>query len=67
MATTYEKARQDFFMLEPGQQSIISMPPKKLKQFRDSIYKLSKRYSSYDMKFKTKLITEKKLQICRVK
>ena len=62
----YEKARKQFFILEPGQEIIVNMEPKELVKFRDSIYKLSRRYRAYGKLYKTKLLSPEKLQIWRI-
>lgn len=67
MATTYEKARLEFFNLKKDQSIVITGNKKQLTKFRDSIYKLSGRYREYGRMFKTKLLTDKKLQIWRIK
>jgi hypothetical protein len=67
MAKVYENARLKFFTLEPDASIVITGKPKELVKFRDSIYKLSKRYKAYGKLYKTKLLTPKKLQIWRIK
>lgn len=64
---TYQEARKEFFSLEPDQSIVITLPRRQAIKFRDSIYKLSKRYKAYDKLFRTKFINPKKLQIWRIK
>lgn len=65
--STYSEARKQFFMLEQGQNIVIKMKPKELAKFRDSIYKLTKRYKAYDKFYKTRFLNTKQLQIWRIK
>ena len=67
MATVYQKARQQFFNLEPEQSIMVVMPSGELMKFRDSIYKLTKRYKAYNKMYKTRLINPNKLKIWRIK
>ena len=67
MTTVYQNARKEFFNLEPGQTVTIKGTREELIKFRDSIYKLARRYREYDKLYKMKFLKDKQLQICRIK
>jgi hypothetical protein len=67
MTTVYQNARKEFFNLEPGQTVVIKGTREELEKFRDSIYKLARRYRAYDKLYKMKFLKDKQLQICRIK
>jgi hypothetical protein len=63
----YEWARREFFNLEPGQSIVMNMAPKELNKFRDSIYKLTKRYKAYQKMYKTRFLNPTTLKVWRIK
>lgn len=65
--TTYSKARKTFFDLVPEDGMLVNGTQAELIKFRDSIYKLSKRYKTYGKMYKTKLLSPTKLQIWRIR